>query len=181
MKRYILTGAPGAGKTTIIRALQAMGHAVVEEAATDVIASRLAEGLAEPWMHPSFVDDIAELQRLRQIATPAPADGLQFFDRGPVCTYALSRFLGHPDSTGVSQELDRIERLKIYQRQVFFIDNLGFVTPTAARRISFEDSLRFEAVHEAAYRALGYELIRVLVDEPAKRAEMIARYVKDFS
>src|SRR5665213_1449806 len=44
MKRYILTGAPGAGKTTIIRALQAMGCAVVEEAATDVIAALHAQG-----------------------------------------------------------------------------------------------------------------------------------------
>ena len=42
MHRYILTGAPGAWKTVLLRALERAGHAVVEEAATDLIA--LAQG-----------------------------------------------------------------------------------------------------------------------------------------
>jgi len=38
MKRYALTGAPGIGKTAIIRQLEIDEFSVVEEAATDVIA-----------------------------------------------------------------------------------------------------------------------------------------------
>jgi hypothetical protein len=38
MPSYVLTGAPGAGKTAILRLLEASRHPVVEEAATDVIA-----------------------------------------------------------------------------------------------------------------------------------------------
>jgi len=38
MKRFILTGAPGAGKTAVIRQLELDGFSVVEEAATDIIA-----------------------------------------------------------------------------------------------------------------------------------------------
>ena len=38
MKRYILTGAPGSGKTAILRQLEREGFGVVDEAATDVIA-----------------------------------------------------------------------------------------------------------------------------------------------
>jgi predicted ATPase len=38
MRRFIITGAPGAGKTAIIRELELDGFSVVEEAATDVIA-----------------------------------------------------------------------------------------------------------------------------------------------
>jgi predicted ATPase len=38
MPSYILTGAPGAGKTAVLRLLETRGYAVVEEAATDVIA-----------------------------------------------------------------------------------------------------------------------------------------------
>jgi len=37
-RRYVLTGAPGSGKTALLGALRERGHAVVEEAATDVIA-----------------------------------------------------------------------------------------------------------------------------------------------
>ena len=32
MRRFIMTGAPGSGKTSILRALKNLGYAVVEEA-----------------------------------------------------------------------------------------------------------------------------------------------------
>jgi len=40
----------------------------------------------------------------------------------------------------------------IYQKRVFFVRNLGFVTATEARRISFEETVRFEKIHEDTYR-----------------------------
>ena len=52
MRRFIITGAPGAGKTAIIRQLELDGFSVVEEAATDVIAAAQARGIAEPWTDP---------------------------------------------------------------------------------------------------------------------------------
>ena len=38
IKRFIFTGAPGSGKTSVIKELEKLGHAVIHEAATDVIA-----------------------------------------------------------------------------------------------------------------------------------------------
>ncbi len=55
-KRFILTGAPGSGKTTIIHALEAQGFAVIPEAATDIIAKEQLKGTLEPWKHPDFID-----------------------------------------------------------------------------------------------------------------------------
>ena len=49
MRRFILTGTPGAGKTAILRQLEIEGFSVVEEAATDVIALEQAKGVGEPW------------------------------------------------------------------------------------------------------------------------------------
>lgn len=43
-----MTGAPGAGKTSILKGLQDRGYEVVEEAATDVIAREQALGVEEP-------------------------------------------------------------------------------------------------------------------------------------
>ena len=51
--------------------------------------------------------------------------------------------------------------------------NQGFVEPTAARRISFEDSLVFEDVHERTYRELGFELIEVPAGPLEWRAELV--------
>lgn len=168
MHRYILTGAPGAGKTVLLRALERAGHVVVEEAATDVIALAQAEGVAEPWTDPGFVDAIVTLQRRRE--TRAVGE-VVFFDRSPVCALALARFLGHPVSPLLRAELERIEGL--YQRRVFLVRGLGFITPTAARRISPEDALRFEAMHEEAYRERGYTLIPIAPGTPAERAAAV--------
>jgi uncharacterized membrane protein YhhN len=72
MRRFILTGAPGAGKTSILRALAAGGYAVVAEAATDVMSARLALGEDEPWAGPMFIERIAALQRQRRNAPVRP-------------------------------------------------------------------------------------------------------------
>lgn len=53
MRRFILTGAPGSGKTAIMRQLELDGFSVVEEAARDIIALEQARGVAEPWTHAS--------------------------------------------------------------------------------------------------------------------------------
>jgi predicted ATPase len=177
MKRYILTGTPGCGKTSILRSLEVAGYQVVEEAATDIIAMRHAQGITEPHTQPSFIDDIVNLQKQRQVRSADASTGVQFFDRSPVCTYALSRWLGFPISTTLADEMDRIKKEQVYQKQVLFIENLGFCAPSAARRISFEDSLRFEKVHEETYRSFGYECIRVAPSALAARVDQIKQYV----
>jgi predicted ATPase len=178
MKRFIVTGAPGAGKTAIIRQLELDGFSVVEEAATDVIAAAQAQGADEAWRNPSFIDAIARLQRDRQIRASYQPDEVQFHDRSVVCTAALAVWLGYPFSPFLAGELERLKKEAIYQHRVFFIRNLGFVTPTEARRISFEDTVRFEQVHEETYRNLGFELIPVERGSVAERVSLIKSSIR---
>ena len=159
MQRYILTGAPGAGKTVLLRRLELAGYGVVEEAATDLIALVTAKGVERHWEAPSFIDDIVALQRRRQLRADAWPDEVVFFDRSPICTWALAEFLGREPTPALIDEVARIEREGVYERRVFFLENLGFVTPTEARRITYEDTLKFEAVHRNVYRRFGYELV----------------------
>jgi predicted ATPase len=170
MRRFIITGAPGAGKTAILRQLELDGFSVVEEAATDIIAAAQATGTAQPWMDPSFIDAIASLQRDRQIRASYQPDEVQFHDRCAVCTAALAVYLGYPFSPFLRGEMERIKKEAIYQNRVFFIRNLGFVTPTEERRITFEETVRFENIHEEIYRDFGFELVSV---EPASLVERL--------
>jgi predicted ATPase len=173
MKSFILTGAPGSGKTAILRQLELDGFSVVEEAATDVIALAQAQGLSEPWTLPSFIGSVADLQRRRLLRASDEPDEIQFHDRSAVCTAVLAEYLGHPASDILSRELERIKTEAIFQRRVFFIRNLGFITSTEARRISFEESLRFERIHEEIYRSFGFEIVSVETGSVSDRVAAI--------
>jgi len=162
MPYYVLTGTPGSGKTAIVRQLEIDGYRVVEEAATDVIALDHALGQPESWLEPGFADRIVTLQRHRELLAGGwSANQVVFFDRSPICTLALSRHLGRPASALLAAEVSRVVAAGVYASTVFFIRNQGYVTPTAARRISFADSLAFEKLHERAYLEHGFRLVDV--------------------
>jgi predicted ATPase len=178
MRRFILTGAPGSGKTSILKLLAEQGYAVIDEAATDVIAAEQAVGPAEPWLEPRFIDKIIDLQRARQLTAVQSDQAVQLYDRSPVCTLALARYLGHPVSATLSAEIDRITHEAIYEGQVFFIRPLGFIEATAARRISYSESLVFERLHEAEYRRLGFHLVDIQAGPVASRAAAIDAHIE---
>lgn len=173
MKRHILTGAPGAGKTAILRALERAGFAVVEEAATDVIALTHARGIAEPHLCPDFTEEIAALQAERRRRAQAMAAETVIFDRSPICTAALCALLGRPIGPVLAEELARVEAEGVYERDVFFVEMMGFVTPTAARRITYEESLRFEVLHRQAYAERGYRCHSIAAGPVVDRAATI--------
>jgi predicted ATPase len=174
MPGYILTGAPGAGKTAVLRQLEVDGHAVVEEAATDTIALAHALGREEPWRDDTFIDAIVTLQRQRQSSTRADT---VFFDRSPVCTLALSHYLGVTTSPLLAGEVERVVAEGVYETTVFFIRNQGFIRATEARRIRFEDSLVFEQLHEKTYRDLGFHLVEVPAGPLSDRVALVEQTV----
>jgi predicted ATPase len=177
MRRYILTGAPGAGKTVILRRLERDGFAVVEEAATDHIALAGAEGVERHWEAPLFIDEIVALQRARQLRADAWPDDVVVFDRSPICTWALCQFLGRDPPRRLISEVERVRRESIYEPRVLFVENLGFVTPTEARRISFEDTLRFEQVHAEVYRDFGFTCVPIAPGDVAARVAAVRREI----
>jgi predicted ATPase len=173
VKRFIMTGAPGSGKTSILRVLQGQGYAVVNEAATDVISSEQSASHEEPWSDPLFIERILELQRFRQLQPVAARTRVQIYDRSPVCTLALAHYLGHPLPESLAAVIDRIIRDRVYEQRAFFIRPIGFCEPTAARRINYHDSLEFERYHEREYARLGFQLVDIPAGAVAERAAAI--------
>lgn len=55
------------------------------------------------------------------------------------------------------------------------------MAPTEARRITFEDSLVFERVHEQTYRELGFRLVEVPAGAVPERVGLIERTVERLS
>ena len=177
MKRYIVTGAPGAGKTAVIRQLEFDGFSVVEEAATDVIALWQAKGIVEPWTHPEFIDAVVNLQRTRERRADCATDLVQFHDRSVVCTAALADYLGFARSQNLQRELHRVATEGVFDRRVFFLKNLGFVTPTDARRITYEETVRFELIHEQTYRDIGFDITLIDRGSLSERVKQIKHWL----
>jgi predicted ATPase len=178
LARVVLTGAPGSGKTTLLDGLRVRGYTVVEEAATDVIATQQARGIAEPWLRADFIDLIVALQRARQTA-PVPATvRVQLFDRSPLCTLALARYLQHPVGTVLRAEVERVVREQVYEHEVLLVRPLGFVVATAARHITYEDALAFQSVHEAVYSEHGFELVDVPIGSTSERVAAVEAHLR---
>jgi predicted ATPase len=161
IKRFIFTGTPGSGKTSLIKKLEKSDYSVIYEAATDVISIEQAKGIEKPWEQPDFVDQITRMQKERQM--DAIGD-LQFYDRAPFCTYALAQYLSHHKNIEFSpthvlfDEIDRCLKNGVYQNQIFFFENLGFIEHTDARKISYEDALIFEQIHLDVYKEFGFDI-----------------------
>jgi predicted ATPase len=176
-----MTGAPGAGKTSILRALENLGYAVVEEAATDAIAARHAQGTLEPWRDPLFIDEIVRLQSHRQHGRVRHGATVQVHDRSVVCTLALARWMDYPVTATLREAVGQVTDGGLFDRRVFFVRPLGFCEPTAARRISYEDSLAFERVHEAEYLRLGFELVDIPPGPVDQRAALIDSHLRSWA
>jgi predicted ATPase len=180
MKRYILTGTPGSGKTSLIRTLEREGYAVVEEAATDVIAHEQSRGNREPWKQADFIDKTICLQKQRQMQA-SEGRGVQFYDRSPICTLALARYLRYQPSDALMDEIERIRRENIYQKQVFFVQQLGFCAPTNARTISMEEAAVFEEIHWETYQSLEYECIKIAPGTISERTNTITDWLAQWN
>ena len=60
---------------------------------------------------------------------------------------------------------------------MLFVRNLGFCEPTSARRLSFQESLVFEEIHEQSYRAFGFELIDIPAGDLADRVAAVSSVI----
>ena len=178
--RYVITGGPGVGKTSIIRHLKEMGYHVVGEAATDVIQDALNRGVEKPWdkeYKSDFNDAILELQQHRQ--NEIPDTGLVFFDRSMIdtFTYALIPMGGTKSLETMASKVQSVIDKQFYHQTVFFIDNLNGCEKNEIRHENLGQLHTIEKHIELNYRALGYDVIHIGRDTVENRAKQILSYI----
>ncbi|ETZ04421.1 MULTISPECIES: AAA family ATPase [Holospora] len=102
------------------------------------------------------------MQKERQMNT---AGDLKFYDRAPLCTCALGKYLANWKNTEFKpspvllDEIDRCLKNGVYQNHIFFFENLGVIEHTDARKISYDDALIFEQIHLDVYKEFGFDII----------------------
>lgn len=173
---FILTGGPGAGKSTLIDALRQRGFAGSVEAGRGVIQQQVAvSGPALPWNDPALFADLMLSWEMRSYDMARREAGTIFFDRGIPELPGYFRLMGLPVPPHVSTAAETFR----YNRRVFALPPWPEIfAQDAERKQDFAEAVRtFEAV-TSAYEEMGYELIEVPRAPVAERVEFVVGEIR---
>jgi predicted ATPase len=154
---WILTGAPGSGKTAILDAIRG-GVRCVDEPARRVLAEQRAiDGRGTPDRDPSIFVHLLLERAIEDHEEAQSGEGPVLFDRGlPDCVaYAVLLAVDARDAQAAA------ERYR-YGPEVFLLEPWEDIYVTDHERtMSFADTVAFQALILEAYRRTGYELVSV--------------------
>ena len=163
-KKYILTGGPGSGKSSILLELEARGEHIIREASEDVIKRYQSRGIKKPWEKPDFQKEILKLQIQRESRIDKNIERV-FVDRGipDGLAYAKQGTDTYAEIRGEIRHYDGI----------FLIENLGQTETNEIRREDQEEALELELKLKEIYLSEGYSIMKIPVDSVEDRANLI--------
>lgn len=158
-RRIIVTGGPGSGKTSLIEALAAAGHATSPEAGRAVIRRQQAiDGQALPWRDRALFAELMLDRELEAHARAENATGPVFFDRGVPDVVGYLALCGLP----VPPHVERAAREVRYDRRVFIAPVWPEIfAQDAERRQDLDEAQRTFDAMAAVYPRFGYEVVEL--------------------
>ncbi len=174
---YIITGGPGVGKTTLIRALGQQGFIVIPEDARRIIQEQVAcGGDALPWSNKSRYARLmleAALSAYEEVTRQNSA-GPVFFDRGlldAVCYMNMEKL-------SVPEGLAALIKAHPYAQKVFILPPWAEIYSTdAERKQSWQEAVYTFEQMKATYEAYGYEVTKVPKGRMEERCSFILNNV----
>ena len=173
--RFVMTGGPGAGKTTVLRALAARGYPHAAESARAIIQERLARGLSPrpplaQFGHEILQRDIARYREMR--ATEHPV----FFDRGIVDALGI---LDEQQAMSLG-EVEAYVRSFPYNKVVLLMPPWEAIYRTDAERDqTFAGAVQVCESLRTWYARWGYEPVEVPRMAMDRRVTFILQTIED--
>jgi len=158
MSRYVITGGPGAGKTSMLLALQDLGYACSEEASRRLIMEESEKGSGcLPWMDlPCFAE--RALERMIIAYQSAAENVPTFFDRGIPDILAYLAAAGLPVTGKYEEALQRYP----YAKTVFLLPPWQEIyVQDDARWQTFEEAEKICHHIKNIYLSSGYEIVEL--------------------
>ncbi|WP_412850553.1 AAA family ATPase [Chryseobacterium sp. PMSZPI] len=160
-KLYIMTGGPGAGKTSLLNELEKKGLITVPEEGRRIIKEQVdRNGDALPWMNKEKFASLmfeASLVSYQKMVQMKEKNGV-FFDRGILDTIGYLRL----ESIPVPTEMEIKAREMAYHKNVFILPPWKEIYENdSERKQTFEVAIAtFECMNDI-YREYGYHVIEV--------------------
>jgi predicted ATPase len=172
--KYIISGGPGSGKSTLINGLQEQGYFCAEEVSRKMIIQETAKGsCCLPWMDISCFS-AKVLEGMIVSWNSAPADELTFFDRG------IPDIIAYLDVAQIPVPEIYYEALKLYpyHRQVFILPPWEKIYVNDTERWqTFEEAIRINEAIRNTYKTCGFELIDVPENSVTDRIAFILDFI----
>ena len=176
MGKYVITGGPCSGKTSLVDYLASQEYGIVPETAEVIIKEQLKSGGdMVPW-NPLRRLEFQEELITRQIHTEnsIPDGGTYFFDRAIPDNIAYQLF----DGVRPSDHLVDLSRNQDYDC-VFLLGQVPVYENSSFRKEDASVAKRLSSILGEVYHDLGYEVLDVCPMGSAKnRAELIMGIIK---
>ena len=170
-RRIVLTGGPGAGKTTVLKELARRGFRIVAEAARAVLSQEGGAALRadDP---DGFAEAILE-RELERFHISAIGKGMTFYDRG------LGDLASMPVSaTELRQRITLALESNRYENPVFRAPAWQAIYRQDSERTqSWEEAVVSDIAVTAAWKAAGYEIVELPLATPPEGAAFILGYL----
>ena len=174
-KKYVITGGPGSGKSTLIGGLEKAGYYCSAEISRKVIKAEVARGSdCLPWMDIACFSDkvIAEMTNAWKASEE---NNLTFFDRGIPDVIAYLNIAGLPVPESYHSDLF----LHPYEKQVFILPPWKDIYVNDSERWqSFEEATAIYHSIRETYTGFGFELIELPKASEAIRIHFIRDAIK---
>ena len=172
--RFIITGAPCTGKSTVLNLLKTKGYPTVDEVARQIIKQELAIlSNKVPWLdNDAFSYLVVEKQIQDYTNTTYP---ISFFDRGIPDVLA---YMNHFNSKKHFDSIKSIAQKHLYERKVFLFPPWENIYQTDSERLeSFEQSKRIHHELTKIYQELNYNILEMPLCDENERANFILNHI----
>ena len=177
--KYIITGGPGAGKTSLLQALERAGYHCSEEASRRLIAEQVALGSdCLPWINLScFAGKVLD-RMINLYMRSADHTGITFFDRGIPDIIAYLKAADLPIDARYYTALQQHS----YQQLVFVLPPWKDIYVNDAERWqTFEEAVHLYASIRETYHVLGFTLIEVPEESVENRMNFIVETINHYT
>ena len=174
---FVITGGPGSGKSSLIEALQGLGHTCSIEAGRGVIQDQvLIGGPGLPSEDRHLFAELMLCWELRSYHILRETQGIVFFDRGVPDVLGYLRLSGLPVPDYVQKAADIFR----YHRRVFIAPPWKEIfQQDRERKQDFAEAVRTYDAMVATYSDLNYQLIEIPCAPISRRVEFILQQIEN--